>query len=202
MRNLFLVARRFSIKRIALSSFSVALSFCVLYAMVKLCVMQVSSGSMENTLYDGDYLLIVKSSGYGYEHWWNVPRLSRGDIIVFRSPVNANELAVKRIIGVPGDYLSIQKGNVMLNGSKLEEPYVRWEYGYSPAANHWPVGADALHPKAFKVPGGAYFVLGDNRAVSSDSRVLGPIPMRNIIGIVILRTHRSRWSFVSSPAPG
>lgn len=189
-------------KRIVLSSLSVAVCFCVLYAMVKLCVMQVSSGSMENTLYDGDHLLIVKVSGDGHEHWWNVPRLGRGDIIVFRSPVNAYQLAVKRIIGVPGDRLGIQKGNVMLNGLKLEEPYVRWEQGYSPAVDYWPAGADALHPKAFKVPGGAYFVLGDNRAVSSDSRVFGPVPMRYVIGMVIVRAHRTTWSFVSNPVPG
>ena len=185
-------------KRVVQAFVAVTMCLSMPYAMVKLCVMQVSSSSMKNTLYDGDHLLLVKVGADRNQDWWNVPRPSRGDIIVFRSPLNTNELVVKRIIGIPGDSLGIQNGNVILNGSKLEEPYVRWEYGYSPAVDYWPAGADAMHPKAFEVPGGAYFVLGDNRAVSSDSRVFGPVPMRYVIGIVLLRGQGVRWHFVSS----
>lgn len=123
--------------------------------------------SMEPTLHDGDRLIVNKLAysqvDFGLLDWaplidpgwrWNKP--DRGDIVVFQSPVEDKEL-VKRIIGVPGDYIVIDDGRVYVNSKRLDEPYASGE-------------TDCEGPCNWRVGDNEYFVLGDNRGHSLDSR--------------------------------
>ncbi len=103
---------------------------------------------------------------------------ARGDVVVFRYPVDPTVYYIKRIIGLPGETVSINRGAVTItqtDGTKitLAEPYV--------------VGEDATYSKSVTLRAGEYFVLGDNRPNSSDSRVWGPLPKKDIVGRVDLR---------------
>ena len=97
----------------------------------------------------------------------------RADIIIFHFPNDPSRDFVKRVIGLPGDTISMIRGNVFIDGVMLEEPYLTKKDG------------DALAPTL--VPPNSYFVLGDNRGGSSDSRHWGPVPLENIVGKVSLR---------------
>jgi signal peptidase I len=121
---------------------------------------QVRGSSMEPTLDDGQYLLISKLT-----YWIKPPE--RGDIIVFHPPTNPREDYIKRIIGLPGETVEIQQGQVRADGVALEEPYITRQGNYSGA---WELGEDE------------YFVLGDNRNNSSDSHSWGVLPKDNIVG--------------------
>ncbi len=98
---------------------------------------------------------------------------SRGSIITFAHPTDPSRILVKRIIGMPGEEISIQGGIVYINGTPLSEPYVI----YNDSRN--------MPPK--KIPENHVFVMGDNRPASNDSRSFGPIPASNIVGVAILR---------------
>lgn len=102
------------------------------------------------------------------------PHLIRGDIVVLRYPENPSKWYIKRLVGFPGDEIEITKGEVVINGSKLMEPYL------DPKLNV----AQTSKPK-ITVPFGAYFVLGDNRDNSSDSRIWGPVAEKLIEAKVI-----------------
>jgi signal peptidase I len=162
---------------------------------------QIPSESMENTLLVGDYLLVNKlcygSAGPG-DHVMPYQEIKRGDIIVFHYPVDPTQHFVKRVIGLPGDRLRMVKKKVFVNGKPLEEPYVHF---LEPANNlyrddfprtdipvpnmEWP-----WHKQMLKlvengqliIPQGNYFVMGDNRDNSQDSRYFGFVPRENIIG--------------------
>src|SRR5688572_29400892 len=103
-------------------------------------------------------------------------KLMRGDILVFKFPKDPSKGYIKRLIGVPGDRIEIRAGEVWINGSKLSEPYVTASMNMSRSS--WPA--------AF-VPERSYFVLGDNRDNSSDSRAWGFVPEDLIIAKVVLR---------------
>jgi signal peptidase I len=122
---------------------------------------RIEGHSMEPSLHEGQFLIIQK-----LEYRFHSPE--RGDVIVFRSPQNVQKDFIKRIIGLPGEEVQIQDGQVTINGQPLEEPYVAVPAG----GNYGPqiVGPDQ------------YFVLGDNRNNSSDSRSWGMLPVANIIG--------------------
>ena len=101
----------------------------------------------------------------------------RGDIVVFRTPPRAEIVCgsggvyVKRVIGLPGETWQEQKGRVYIDGQLLKEPYIKQR--------------DTFTQGRVRIPKGSYFVLGDNRAGSCDSRRWGPLPRGNIIGRVI-----------------
>ena len=101
----------------------------------------------------------------------------RGDVIVFQSPTNPDRDFMERIIGVPGDRIEIRSGVVYMNDELLVEPYITGHTGC-------PCGPWEVEP-------GKYFVLGDNRPSSSDSRVIGPIPEENILGRVKMKDQPS-----------
>jgi signal peptidase I len=170
-------------------SLVLALCSCVAYIGSNLGIMQVSSNSMENTLRDEDYIVIERVSKGRAALWWPSRQLDRGDIVVFHSPADRNEIDVKRIIGVSGDQVDIEKGATLLNGTAVLEPYVRYEPGYNPNNDYWPRAIGATHRISAEVPGNSYFVLGDNRAVSLDSRFYGPVPLRYVVGVVIFKCH-------------
>jgi signal peptidase I len=121
---------------------------------------QVRGSSMEQTLFDGQYLLISKVT-----YWISPPE--RGDVIVFHPPNNLSDDYIKRIVGLPGERVEIQNGEVSVDGVQLLEPYIANPGSYSGV---WEPGE------------GEYFVLGDNRRNSSDSHTWGVFPGDNIVG--------------------
>jgi signal peptidase I len=96
--------------------------------------------------------------------------IQRGDIIVFRYPRDTSKSYIKRVIGVAGDHIRIDDGQVFVNGEALDEDYVPSEY------------ADARSYPEIVVPRNSYFVLGDHRTMSNDSRDFGPVNERYIYG--------------------
>jgi signal peptidase I len=162
---------------------------------------QIPSPSMETTLLVGDYLLVDKLR-YGDNRVvsWLLPYrpVRRGDIVVFRYPVNPAQHFVKRVIGLPGDRLRLHDKRVLINGVPLEESYVRYLPNSPdtfrddfPRLGTITPGVDASwweeFPKLVRngellVPEDHYFVMGDNRDNSSDSRYWGFVPRENIIG--------------------
>ena len=97
----------------------------------------------------------------------------RGDVVVFRHvEPGYDEYLVKRVIGLPGDIVRIDTGRVSINGTQLDEPYVRATDDYT-----YPLGGGSV-----RVPDGAYFVLGDNRPVSADSHLGWFVPAADLVG--------------------
>jgi len=162
---------------------------------------QIPSGSMKDTLLIGDYLLVNKlcygGSGLG-NYVMPYQKIARRDIIVFHYPVDPQQHFVKRVIGLPGDHLKMVNKKVFINGRPLDEPYVKF---IEPAANLYRDDFPRLDVPAFNmegkwwlqmrklvedgeliVPEGNYFVMGDNRDDSQDSRYWGFVPQENIIG--------------------
>lgn len=162
---------------------------------------RIPSGSMENTLLVGDYLLVDKYAYAPPGHWgWFVPyhKLHRGDIIVFKWPVHPEQHFVKRLIGLPGDRVRLINGNVYVNGERLTEDYaVHKIRNYDPFRDEFP-DRRSLDPNIdsrwyadisgftrngeLVVPEDCFFVLGDNRDSSLDSRYWGFVPRENIVG--------------------
>ena len=131
----------------------------------------VDGESMHPTFENLDYLIVD-------EILYDVSAPARGDVIVFRYPNNPSIFYIKRIIGLPGETISINHGVVSITTTAgenftLAEPYI--------------VNEDATYTKSVSLTAGEYFVMGDNRPNSSDSRVWGPLPRKNIIGRVDLR---------------
>jgi signal peptidase I len=162
---------------------------------------QIPSESMENTLLIGDYLLVNKLR-YGGSTVGDllVPyqKIRRGDIVVFHYPVNPAQHFVKRVIGVPGDHVRLVNRQVWVNGLPLKEPYARHtalshdvyrddfpqvDYIVQGEEGRWfeELKKDVQHGELI-VPSGQYFVMGDNRDESLDSRYWGFVPRKNIIG--------------------
>ncbi|MBI2856151.1 MAG: signal peptidase I [Chloroflexi bacterium] len=112
----------------------------------------------------------------------------RGEIIVFRFPRDPSRDFVKRVIGLPGDMVSLKRGQVFIDGNPLDEPYLVDK------------GDDTLSPTL--VPPDSYFVMGDNRDGSSDSRDWGPVPLENIVGKAWVRYWPlSEFSFFTGGHP-
>jgi len=162
---------------------------------------QIPSGSMENTLLVGDFLLVDKlhfAGAAGPGRLLPYGRIERGDIIVFYFPVDASQFLVKRVIGLPGDRVRLRNKTVYVNGVALRENYAihrQWmpdgyrdnfpsQVGYSRDIDrHWFYQLqNYLSDGDVVVPPDEYFVLGDNRDNSVDSRYWGFVPRANIIG--------------------
>jgi signal peptidase I len=160
------------------SFFTELLKFVVIAAVivlpVRLFVAQpfiVSGESMSPTFENGEYL-IVDELTYRFE----APK--RGDVVIFRYPRDPSEFFIKRIIGLPGETVTIANGQVSVkevggDSLTLNEPYVK-NIGN---------GRDAT----YTVSEGNYFVMGDNRPESSDSRIWGLMPRQNLIGRAVIR---------------
>lgn len=101
---------------------------------------------------------------------YQIEDIERGDVIVFRYPYDQTKSYIKRVIGLPGDEVAVVSGDVFINGEKLKEPYLLDEY------------RDRQTHPAVVVPPGEYYVLGDRRNSSNDSRVWGPVPRNFIYG--------------------
>ena len=160
----------------------------------------IPTGSMEDTLLIGDHLLVDKlayaPAGAISKNVLPYSQVKRGDIIVFRYPVDIKQTFVKRAIGVPGDHIRVVNKDVFLNGKKLVEPYVIHKSNYVESyRDNFPGEPNSMiSPEAVTmlqknveggevvVPPGHYFAMGDNRDQSLDSRYWGFVPRENIIG--------------------
>lgn len=150
-----------------------ALAIAVLLRVLVVQTFFVPSDSMNPTLQPGDRILVQK---LGYS-------VGEGSIIVFRTPPGYRPYdcygkdesdLVKRVIGLPGETVASRGNTVLINGKKLSEPYL-------------PKGTTLGSPiRRQRVPRGQYFVLGDNRPISCDSRVWGDVPARDIVGTVFM----------------
>lgn len=127
----------------------------------------IPSGSMEPTLRIGDRILVGK---FAYRIW----EIHRGDIIVFRYPLSPNKDFVKRVVGLPGERISMKDGLVQINGRPLGEVYPTALPGGDRACS------SNYGPEV--VPPGNLFVLGDHRCNSEDSRYFGFVPIKNVVG--------------------
>lgn len=125
---------------------------------------RVDGFSMRPTLEDGEFVLVSKLS-----YVWS--DVERGDIVVFHFPLNPDEELIKRVIGLPGDRVKVQDGQVFVNGQMLNEPYIAQTPYYS---GEW------------TVEDGFLFVLGDNRNNSNDSKDWGFLPAENVVGKAVL----------------
>ena len=166
---------------------------------------QIPSESMENTLLIGDYLLVDKVDYANGGMWGRLlpySKIERGDIVVFHYPVHPDQHFVKRVIGVPGDHIRMNGKQVWVNGTPLKENYAIYRSAADDAYHyHFPntdfvaAGVEArwwlqmrslVHEGELVVPPGQYFVLGDNRDESLDSRFWGFVPRANIVGRPLL----------------
>jgi len=116
--------------------------------------------------------------------------IKRGDLIVFVDPHGAHgsessrDFVVKRVVGLPGDRLHIAEGMLIVNGKPIYEPYLKAKDNVSMSFSSWPLSAGTT-PRDVLIPPDSVFVLGDNRDVSLDSRIYGPLASENIVGKVI-----------------
>jgi signal peptidase I len=159
------------------------------YAVVALCAVGVAllvqaflvrpyripSESMAATLVPSDRVLVNRVI-----YRLRDPR--RGEIVVFDSAA-VGHILIKRVVGLPGDVISVDGGSVFVNGRRLVEPYVRRVDGQTePTEAFIGTGRPWSLEHAYTVPAGHYFLMGDNRVVSDDSRDWGPAPRGEIIG--------------------
>jgi signal peptidase I len=148
----------------------------------------IPSGSMMDTLLIGDYILVNKFL-FGAEiplidrHLPGLRDPQRGDIVVFKYPNDETRDFIKRIIAIGGDTIQVRDNRVTLNGSPIDEPYARAGSFTGPPSGQcgYAYGCDPL-----KVPAGAYFVMGDNRDNSQDSRYWGFVRREKIRGKAFL----------------
>lgn len=136
---------------------------------------RVDGFSMRPTLQDGEYILVSKLA-------YKLGQPQRGDIVVFIFPVNPAEDLIKRVIGLPGDTISVQGGVLSINGVAMDEPYINAPPAYE---GTWQVLPNEL------------FVLGDNRNDSRDSHQWGLLPIKNVIGkAVVIYWPPKEWEVI------
>jgi signal peptidase I len=165
---------------------------------------RIPSGSMMPTLIDGDYIFVKK---YSYGLRWPVIEKKfietgepeRGDVVVFRLPANPNINYIKRVVGLPGDVIVYDNARLTINGDlvpladdeDLEAEVEGFIYqedldGRNHAIRHSvkinPAGDSRSRLRVYEVPDGHYFMMGDNRDNSQDSRFIGPIPETHLVG--------------------
>jgi len=182
----------------------------------------IPTGSMEDTLLIGDHLLVDKltyaPAGPISKHLLPYSPIRRGDIIVFRYPVDIQQTFVKRVIGIPGDRIRIENKQVYLNGTPLKEPYkfhkteyfdsYRDSFPGEPNVRLYDPAQDMLENQVVNgevvVPPDCYFAMGDNRDSSLDSRYWGFVPRSNIIGkpLIIYWSYDAPTERLASPTIG
>ena len=129
---------------------------------------QVKGNSMFPTYHDGEYLMTDKVS-----YRFRTPK--RGEVVVFKAPINEDFDFIKRVIGVPGDRVMVKGGSIYVNGIEIEETYLPPEYE-TRGGRFLREGVEVV------VPENSYICIGDNRGHSSDSREWGPVPIENFVG--------------------
>lgn len=170
---------------------------------------RIPSGSLEPTLLMGDFILVNKF-GYGirlpvvHKKIINTGEIKRGDIVVFRWPPNPSVDFIKRVIGLPGDHISYVNKELFVNGVKVPQTFVQDSMALDQNGSEWQAKENqedllgvkhniyinpqrhAYDIKDIVVPEGMYFMMGDNRDDSADSRYWGYVPDKNIVGKAVL----------------
>ena len=151
----------------------VVLAILVMIYLFIMSPQEINGASMEPNFHNGEYILTNKIL-------YKLRDPVRGDVVIFKSPMNKEIDYIKRVIGLPGDAVSLKENALWVNGVKVSEPYL---------APSTPIfGGSYLHEgQSVTVPPGTYFVAGDNRPHSSDSREFGPIAKEDFIGVAIFR---------------
>jgi signal peptidase I len=141
---------------------------------------RVDGFSMNPSLDNGEYILVNKLA-------YRLGEPARGDIVVFSFPLDPAQDLIKRVIGLPGETVSIQNGQVTVNGVPLNEPYI---------------AASPIYNGTWVVTDGQLFVLGDNRNESKDSHEWGLLPFENIIGkAVLIYWPPPKWEMIDHVEP-
>lgn len=148
--------RRFYIKMIAVGICAIIIgAFAFLPTTLRsIQLLRIQGKDMEPTLHEGDRILVTK----------RVEQLRRGDIVIFRHPADPSKSFIKRVVGLPGELIEISDGKVLVNGQSLQENYLDSQL------NTFPYKGIAT-----RIPEGKYYVMGDNRDNSNDSRFWGPL---------------------------
>ena len=133
----------------------------------------VDGSSMVPTYHNGEYLIIDELT-------YELSTPERGQVIVFRYPINPSEFFIKRIIGLPGETVEIKNSKVLIHPADSDQTIVLDE-------SYLPKNLQTGPDETVKLEAGQYFVMGDNRTASSDSRFWGVLPRNNITGKVFLR---------------
>ncbi len=129
----------------------------------------VQGASMEPNFDDGDFLLVDEIS-------YRFKEPERGDVIVFHAPTEEKQYYIKRVIGLPGETIVVENGEVFVNGVELKEEYLSQG-----------MATRTIQQNEFTLGANQFFVLGDNRIMSFDSRNWGPLEREKIVGLVQLR---------------
>jgi signal peptidase I len=145
----------------------------------------IPSASMEPTLFPGDRVLVNKLS-------YDVHAVHDGDVVVFRRPPRDNSTdddLIKRVIAGPGQLLSVSNCRVYVNGKQEPQPYLPkgWQDPSSEYCTVWDAPGMLQLPDPYRVPAGTYFVMGDNRKDSDDSRYWGTVPANYLVGRAFVR---------------
>jgi len=172
--------RRLAVEYAVILAVALAIAFVLQAFVVK--PYRIPSPSMVPTLDPGDRVLVNR-----FLYRFTAP--SDGSIVVFHFPLNTRLVFVKRLVGVPGDRLAIHDGYLYRNGVKLAEPYVAKRADGRPVPTQpGPEipGSTISQPwslnQPYTVPAGRYYMMGDNRTNSDDSRMWGPVPKKDLIG--------------------
>jgi signal peptidase I len=175
-----------------LREYCASLCWAVLLALVirtfVIQTFEIPSGSMENTLEIGDHLVANKFL-YGIRLPWSGERLlpirapRRGDVVIFRFPEDRSQDFIKRLVGLPGDEILIRRKQVYVNGRPFSDPHEIHKDPRMLPASASP--RDDFGP--VRVPQGSYFMMGDNRDESYDSRFWGFVKETDIIGMAMVK---------------
>jgi signal peptidase I len=168
-----------AIKRLIASFFDFMQGIVVFLAMLVMVYLflfspqEINGSSMFPTFVDKELLITNKLV-------YKLHSPKRGDVVIFKSPTNKEIDYIKRVIGLPGETVLLKQSVYYINGKKLEEPYIASDV-YTSAGSFLTEGEEITVPEGF------YFVSGDNRPHSSDSREFGPIPLTDFIGQALFR---------------
>jgi len=169
-----------NLKRIVLDILETLILAVVLYFGINAISVRVrvDGFSMNPTLQDGEYILVNRLA-------YKIGQPARRDIVVFSFPMDRNQDLIKRVIGLPGETISVQEGKVLVNGVPLEEPYI---------------AAPPIYHDTWVVPDGQLFVLGDNRNESKDSHEWGMLPVENVVGkAILIYWPPAQWQLIDHP---
>lgn len=158
----------------------VVLAIMVMIYLFVMSPQEINGASMEPNFHNGEYILTNK-----IEYKLMDPK--RGDVVIFKSPRNKDIDYIKRVIGLPGETVGLYNSHIVVNGKQLGELYLAPDV-YIFGGSYLREGSEVI------IPPGKYFVMGDNRPHSSDSREFGPIPKEDFIGKAILRY----WPFTKT----
>jgi len=162
---------------------------------------KIPSGSMMDTLLVGDYIMVNRfvfaPRSFAWEKYLLPGReIARGDVVVFKHPPQPEIDYIKRIVGLPGDRVELRRGYLYVNGERVEEPYVENRYRYR---RYYGGRDDSIENFApITVEPGQYFVMGDHRNASADSREWGQVPVDLMKGRALLVW----WSFEEASSDG